>query len=74
MPHHATLELFQVHAVTEGTDAQAEVSVRLAEDGKSVTPEAPTPTRWSPRRGPISRALNKLMVKRGRSRPDVLAG
>ncbi len=30
VPHHATLELYQVHAVTEGTDAQAEVSVRLA--------------------------------------------
>ena len=29
VPHEATLELFQVHAVTEGTDAQAEVSVRL---------------------------------------------
>ena len=31
IPHEATLELYQVHAVTEGTDAQAEVSVRLAE-------------------------------------------
>ena len=29
MPHEAMLELYQVHAVTEGTDAQAEVSVRL---------------------------------------------
>ena len=27
------LALYQVHAVTEGTDAQAEVSVRLDEDG-----------------------------------------
>src|SRR5262249_35463828 len=32
-PHSASLQLFQVHAVTEGTDAQAEVSVRLEEDG-----------------------------------------
>src|SRR3977135_131732 len=30
IPHDAVLELYQVHAVTEGTDAQAEVSVRLA--------------------------------------------
>ena len=30
VPHEAKLELYQVHAVTEGTDAQAEVSVRLA--------------------------------------------
>ena len=31
VPHEAVLELYQVHAVTEGTDAQAEVSVRLAQ-------------------------------------------
>ncbi len=37
VPHEATLELYQVHAVTEGTDAQAEVSVRLSESGKTVT-------------------------------------
>jgi 2-isopropylmalate synthase len=37
MPHEAVLELYQVHAVTEGTDAQAEVSVRLAGEGRSVT-------------------------------------
>ena len=34
IPHEAVLELYQVHAVTQGTDAQAEVSVRLAESGK----------------------------------------
>ena len=37
VPHEAVLELYQVHAVTEGTDAQAEVSVRLSESGRSVT-------------------------------------
>ena len=37
VPHEAKLELYQVHAVTEGTDAQAEVSVRLEEDGRAVT-------------------------------------
>ena len=36
VPHQATLELYQVHAVTGGTDAQAEVTVRLVEDGKTV--------------------------------------
>ena len=35
VPHEAKLELYQVHAVTEGTDAQAEVSVRLAREGRS---------------------------------------
>lgn len=34
MPHEAVLELYQVHAVTQGTDAQAEVTVRLNEDGR----------------------------------------
>ena len=32
-PH---LQLYQVHAVTQGTDAQAEVTVRLEENGKTV--------------------------------------
>ena len=35
MPHNARLDLYQVHAVTDGTDAQAEVSVRLV-DGDNV--------------------------------------
>ena len=43
VPNSAKLSLYQVHAVTEGTDAQAEVSVRLEEDGKSVTARAADP-------------------------------
>src|SRR6266850_6583528 len=43
VPHEARLELYQVHAVTEGTDAQAEVSVRLAEDGRSMTAKGADP-------------------------------
>ena len=35
-PHAAKLLLYQVHAVTAGTDAQAEVTVRLEENGRSV--------------------------------------
>ena len=50
--------------MTEGTDAQAEVSVRLEEDGRMVTGRGADPTRWWPPRAPISAALNKLMVKR----------
>jgi hypothetical protein len=37
VPHEAKLELYQVHAVTEGTDAQAEVTVRLSHEGRSMT-------------------------------------
>src|SRR5215470_7229780 len=40
VPHEAILRLFQVHAVTEGTDAQAQVSVRLEEDGRIATGSA----------------------------------
>lgn len=36
-PHEAQLDLYQVHAVTEGTDAQAKVSVRLSSSGRSVS-------------------------------------
>ena len=34
--YSARLQLYQVHAVTEGTDAQAEVTIRLEEGGKTV--------------------------------------
>ena len=64
VPHEATLELYQVHAVTEGTDAQAEVSVRLSEQGRVVTGRgADTDTLVSSARAYVA-ALNKLMVKR----------
>jgi 2-isopropylmalate synthase len=36
-PHEASLDLYQVQAVTEGTDAQATVSVRLSANGRSVS-------------------------------------
>jgi 2-isopropylmalate synthase len=64
VPHMAKLELYQVHAVTEGTDAQAEVSVRLAEDGRVVTGRgADTDTLVASAKAYVA-ALNKLMVKR----------
>jgi 2-isopropylmalate synthase len=64
IPHDARLPLYQVHAVTEGTDAQAEVSVRLEEAGKTVTGRgADTDTLVASARAYVS-ALNKLMVRR----------
>ena len=74
MPHQAKLQLYQVHAVTEGTDAQAEVSVRLEEDGKSVTARGTIRIRWSPRPRRISRALNKLAHKRETVNPQTAYG
>ena len=72
-PHEANLQLFQVHAVTEGTDAQAEVSVRLEEAGKTVTGRgADTDTLVAAARAYVS-ALNKLLVKRQKNAPEALA-
>ena len=71
-PHEAALQLYQVHAVTEGTDAQAEVSVRLEEAGKTVTGRAAdTDTLVASARAYLS-ALNKLLIKREKQAPDSL--
>jgi len=58
------LELYQVHAVTEGTDAQAEVSIRLTEDGRSVTAKGADPDTLVASARAYVAALNKLMDKR----------
>ena len=63
-PHAAKLELYQVHAVTQGTDAQATVSVRLNEDGRIVTgSSADTDTVVASVRAYIH-AINRLLVRR----------
>lgn len=72
-PHEAKLDLFQVHAVTEGTDAQAEVSVRLSEDGDVVAGRGADPdTLVASARAYVS-ALNKIFVRRGRERLEQIA-
>ena len=69
-PHSASLQLFSVGAVTEGTDAQARCTVRLAENGKSVDGQgADTDTIVAAVRAYIH-ALNKLVTKRTRSAPE----
>jgi 2-isopropylmalate synthase len=74
IPHEANLELYQVHAVTEGTDAQAEVSVRLSENGKSVTARGADPDTLVASAKAYLGALNKLMVKRLRGKPEAMVG
>ena len=66
VPHEAELELYQVHAVTEGTDAQAEVSVRLSADGRSVTSRAADPDTLVASAQAYLGALNKLMSRGAR--------
>ena len=67
VPHEATLELYQVHAVTEGTDAQAEVSVRLSESGRSVTAKGADPDTLVASARAYIAALNKLVARRART-------
>jgi 2-isopropylmalate synthase len=72
-PHEAELPLFQIHAVTEGTDAQAEVTVRLEENGKTVNGQASdTDTLVASARAYIA-ALNKLLTKREKTAPAALS-
>jgi 2-isopropylmalate synthase len=75
VPHDAKLALFQVHAVTEGTDAQAEVSVKLEDvaAGKSVTARAADPDTLVASAKAYLGALNKLEIKRARTKPEPLA-
>ena len=74
VPHTAKLMLFQVHAVTEGTDAQAEVSVRLEEGGKEVTARgADSDTLVASAKAYIN-ALNKLALKRQSVNPQTAYG
>ena len=66
VPHEARLPLYQVSAVTEGTDAQAEVMVRLEADGQTTTGRAAdTDTMVSSARAYVI-ALNKLLQKQER--------
>ena len=69
-PHEAHLQLYQVHAVTEGTDAQATVSVRMEEHGRLATGQAAdTDTVVASARAYVN-ALNRLIVRRTKSDPD----
>ena len=71
--YNARLQLYQVHAVTEGTDAQAEVTVRLNEGGKTVNGKgADTDTLVASARAYIN-ALNKMLVKREKTAPSALS-
>ena len=70
VPHEgARLLLYQVHAVTGGTDAQAEVTVRLEEDGRTAHGQgADHDTLVATARAYVN-ALNKLLLKRARTAP-----
>ncbi len=70
-PHDARLALYQVHSVTGGTDAQAEVSVRLEDEraGLSSTGKAADPDTLVASAKAYLAALNRLEAKRQRVSP-----
>ncbi len=65
----AKLLLYQVHAVTAGTDAQAEVTVRLEENGKTVNGQGADPDTLVASARAYVNALNKLLTKREKTAP-----
>jgi 2-isopropylmalate synthase len=71
--HTAELRLFQVHAVTEGTDAQAQVSVRLEDDGRIASGQAAdTDTLVAAAKAYVG-ALNNLMARKEKAAPEAIA-
>ncbi|MEM8799725.1 MAG: 2-isopropylmalate synthase [Pseudomonadota bacterium] len=72
VPSRPHLQLFQVHAVTEGTDAQAKVTVRLEENGKTANGQGAHPDTLVAAARAYINAANKLSIKRRRTAPDAI--
>ncbi len=68
-PHDVKLQLYQVHAVTEGTDAQATVSVRIEEKGKTTVGQAADTDTLVASANAYLNALNKMIIKRDKTAP-----
>ena len=72
-PHsEAHLKLYQVHAITGGTDAQAEVTVRLDENGVVAHGQGADPDTLVASARAYIHALNKLLIKRGGLNPQAV--
>ena len=61
--------MYQVHAVTEGTDAQATVSVRIEEKGKTTVGQAADTDTLVASANAYLNALNKMIIKRKKTAP-----
>ena len=68
-PNSARLQLYQVSAVTEGTDAQATVSVRLEEDGMIATGQSANTDTVVASTQAYVHALNRLLIRRDKAGP-----
>ena len=68
VPHdESALQLYQVHAITGGTDAQAEVTVRLAEGARTFNGQGTDADTLVASARAYVHALNKLMANRAKS-------
>lgn len=71
-PHpEAHLKLYHVEAITGGTDAQAEVRIRLEENGKTVNGSGADPDTLVASARAYVHALNKLITKRSYINPQM---
>lgn len=66
VPHSGKLDLYQVHAVTGGTDAQAKVSVRLTDDGLMATGTSSDPDTLVASAKAYLHAMNKMEVRKAK--------
>ena len=62
--HSARLQLYQVSAVTEGTDAPATVTVRMEENGRIVTGQSAEADTVVASVAAYISALNRLLLRR----------
>ena len=62
--------LFNVHAVTEGTSAQATVCLRIYDKGKTTVGQAADTDTLVASANAYLNALNKLIIKRKKTAPD----
>ena len=69
-PHDVNLQLYQVHAVTEGTDAQATVSVKIEENGKTTVGQAADTDTLVASANAYLNSLNKMLIKREKIAPE----
>ena len=68
-PHDVKLQLYQVHAVTEGTAALATVRVRIEENGKTTVGQAADTDTLVASANAYLNALNKMIIKRKKTAP-----
>ena len=59
-----------MHAVTEGTDAQATVSVKIEENGKTTVGQAADTDTLVASANAYINSLNKMIIKRDKTAPE----